>query len=347
MYAGSMFGRNDVSVNALLIYAIALMASSVHELESKAVAVRKNWLNGVVTIASDTQSYGSDQKVVWSTHRAAQVFFQADALRVDIQRSDSPERTIRESVLITSKTVLEYTDEKLDTKTIATRLRQPSPSLPRPMIAPDIRLIGLVPRTWEGLTQHSSLSEFVGQPERRNVTTTLESLGEIECVRVEFDAGDVHIRCWLDPSREGVIPQLDVEFGSEPITIKEQIISTWERHSTTGLWVPDKVSYRRIENDKLLMSQDTRIRFSRLNEPFDIDPFAFKNLPIPTGTPIIDDEHPGEIMFWDGTGPRSSSRQAAPQASASSKVVWLLLSALGFFVLGGLLWWTTKKDPSP
>ena len=315
----------------LLLLVMVMAVPSDHE--TLALNERAKWSNGVVQVDSDTRSWNGEQ-IAWTTKRSATIYFDGDRMRIDLARADDTALAVKEIVVLTAERRIEYTDDKPAGAPIAMTIRRPSAGMERPLICPDIRLLGLVPRPWEGITHHSSPFEFVGQPKRRNASEADEDIDGVSLRRVEFDAGDVRIRCWLHRLKPGVIHRLEAEFGSPENRMLDRIVTEWTQHASTSLWTPTSVNYERMSNGIRTMSQSATFSFLQLNESFAKDPFDIKNLGIPRGTPVVEDDGASGLMRWDGEKLKANASGGLAPTTMNARVWSLVIGSAVLLVLG-------------
>lgn len=317
--------------------------SPVEQSEVRAVEARKKWTNGEFDIETNYTVYDREGKAAGENIRKSYVAFHEDRVRIDMQRSDFPGQAVRNVTIVDGGQVLEYTDEKPNGSPVAMSIRRLRPGDQHPAMAPDPRLIGMVPREWENLSFGESIDAFVGNKNRSHSTLSSERLGGTTVDRIEYRGAKTLNRVWIN--KEGSYSVVQVETIGE--SVASRISTQYELHKESGLFVPRSFVFKRTLDGKVTHKQAATIIWKDLNSPDPGKPFAPNQFNIPVGTSVSTDD-PNEFgkRIWDG-------RQTAPQyekhinaGAASSRkytAIFLIVNACVLAALGGLLFMKLRK----
>ena len=152
------------------------------------------------------------------------------------------------------------------------------------------RMIGMVPAP-SGLFHAHDLQAVVGSLNRENVEIKKVKLAGIDCLRISFarpDKNQYQCRYWSRPDQDYTVQKIESEgyMLGPKIHWFISVENTFEKDSSSGIWPPNKSSFKQFENVTLIREEVSEIKSSEINKRIDPKIFTPEGLSMPPNTRV-------------------------------------------------------------
>jgi hypothetical protein len=169
----------------------------------------------------------------------------------------------------------------------------------------DIRAFGFVPINLRALVKMTDLTQYVGNPKRKDLFMEDDIVRGEPCYKISFSKikhpDKNNIAIWISPSHGYNPLRFEFFFPDIPGTKKSIIDLEVNKDKKSGIWFPATQRTTILQNEKLLYQCNTKIEVISLNKKLDPNLFNEKGLNLPIGTIVMMNPEPAPDTYtWDG-----------------------------------------------